>query len=343
MIVDRWLLENLRCPIDHLPLELVDGALLSKAGRKYPVVEGVPVMLPGDIEPTLWVAPASLASARGVRVDERSPGMHRDPPGIDDTNREAMLKLDRLGTSVIDPVVSRSLVHTGGLSYQWLRGRLTKYPIPELRLPDGGGLRLLDVGCNWGRFSIAAARKGYDVVGIDPSLGGVMAARRVAGQLGLPIRYLVADARFLPFPQASFDVVFSYSVLQHFSRTNVRSALTSMARVLRPGGRLKVQMAHAIGVRSLQQQLRRGFREPKDFEVRYWRLGDLERTFQELVGPTRLSADCYFGLGLQGADAPLMPWRPRMAIRASELLRRASATLPFMVHAADSVYVDSIR
>ena len=70
---------------------------------------------------------------------------------------------------------------------------------------------------------------------------------------------------------------------------------------------------------------------------------NLERTFQELVGPTRLSADCYFGLGLQGADAPLMPWRPRMAIRASELLRRASATLPFMVHAADSVYVDSIR
>ena len=46
---------------------------------------------------------------------------------------------------------------------------------------------------------MSAAKKGYRAVGIDPSLGAVMAARRVARQLGLEIKCIVGDARFLPF------------------------------------------------------------------------------------------------------------------------------------------------
>jgi 2-polyprenyl-3-methyl-5-hydroxy-6-metoxy-1,4-benzoquinol methylase/uncharacterized protein YbaR (Trm112 family) len=343
MSLDRWFLEHLRCPVDLGRLSAAPGVLVSAAGRRYPVVDGVPVMLRDDVEQTHWVAQASLERARCTRRDERAEGLYLESLGVDDADREAMLRLQRLGPSAVDPVVSCIVAHTGGRSYRPLRGRLARYPIPDLRLPVARGAQLLDVGCNWGRFSIAAARKGYDVVGIDPSLGGIMAARRVARQLELPIRYLVADARFLPFGPASFDVVFSYSVLQHFSEDDLRSALASMARVLRPGGRSQVQMAHALGLRSLQQQLRRGFREPRDFAVRYRRMGQIERTFSRLVGPSRVSVDCFFGLGLQGADAPLLPWRLRMVVRASELLRRASAALPWLARVADSVYVDSTR
>jgi cyclopropane fatty-acyl-phospholipid synthase-like methyltransferase len=42
----------------------------------------------------------------------------------------------------------------------------------------GAGKLLLDIGCSWGRWSISAARNGWCVVGIDPSLGAIMAARR---------------------------------------------------------------------------------------------------------------------------------------------------------------------
>ena len=69
-----------------------------------------------------------------------------------------------------------------------------------------------------GRWSIAAARKGFSVVGIDPSLGAVMAARRIAKELNLDIKYLVADGRFLPFRERQFKVAYSYSVLQHPAR-----------------------------------------------------------------------------------------------------------------------------
>jgi ubiquinone/menaquinone biosynthesis C-methylase UbiE len=61
---------------------------------------------------------------------------------------------------------------------------------------------------------------------------------------------VVADARFIPFADDSIDTVFSYSVLQHFSRTDALAALTEFHRVLAPGGGLLVQMANAAGARS---------------------------------------------------------------------------------------------
>src|SRR5204863_8472237 len=136
-------------------------------------------------------------------------------------------------------------------------GVLDRYPIPVLRLPDGGGRRLLDVGCSWGRWSMAAARNGYRVVGIDPSLGAVMAARRVARDLKFDASFVVGDARFLPFVQDSFDTVFSYSVIQHFSKVDAKQAIGEIARVLAHGGTTKVQMPSQLGIRCLYHQFRR--------------------------------------------------------------------------------------
>ena len=63
------------------------------------------------------------------------------------------------------------------------------------------------------------------MVGIDPSLKGVLAARRVSRQLGVEGHFLVADGRFLPFAPRLLSRVFSYSVLQHLSKDNVQIVL----------------------------------------------------------------------------------------------------------------------
>ena len=91
-------------------------------------------------------------------------------------------------------------------------------------------------------------------VGIDPSLNGVLAARRVTQQLGIDACFAVADGRYLPFRTGTFDQVFSYSVLQHLSKPDVCEILTDVARVLRPGGRSLIQMANMFGVRCLYHQ-----------------------------------------------------------------------------------------
>jgi SAM-dependent methyltransferase len=177
---------------------------------------------------------------------------------------------------------------------------------------------------------------------MDPSLGAVLAARRVAASLGLAARFVVGDARFLPFHGRSFDRVFSYSVLQHLSRDHVRLAVDDMARVTAPAGSVLVQMPTRFGIRCLYHQARRRFREAAEFEVRYWTIPQLRRLFGR-IGPAAVSVDCFFGIGLQRSDAALMPARLKVVLAASEALRAASGVLRPLVYLADSVYVTAQR
>ena len=344
--LDPWYLDNLVCPRDHGALAFDGAALRCSAGHRYPVIEGLPVMLLDDVSQTMPLVHASMSRARGEGGDERAPGMYLESLGISDEEKAGIVEQVRMGASAVDPpvdpVVSFLVGATSGYMYAQQIGKLTMYPIPHLRLPSGDGRSLLDIGCSWGRWSIAAARAGYAVVGIDPSLGGVMAARRVALGMGLPIRHVVGDARFLPFRPGGFDHAFSYSVVQHLSRADARTVVAEVARVLKPGGESLVQMPAIFGIRCLYHQARRGFRDGDGFEVRYWTIPGLRRLFS-VVGPSRIEVDCYFGIGLQAADAHLMPPGLRLILRVSEALRLASGWFAPLRYVADSVYVRAVK
>ena len=64
----------------------------------------------------------------------------------------------------------------------------------------------------------------------------------------------MADARYLPFPESTFDVVFSYSVLQHFEKQDARVALAEAARVLTVSGTSMIQLPNAFGLRNMLNQ-----------------------------------------------------------------------------------------
>lgn len=341
--MEQWYLDNLVCPVDKSPLKYENGILRSSSGRQYPVVDDVPVMLVDDVEQTMPLVTASLERARNNSsiIDARAENLYLESLGIREDQKKELIQLVTCSDLKIDPVVSLIIGATSGYAYKELIGKVKEYPIPELRLPDGNGKLLLDVGCNWGRWSIAASRKGYTVLGLDPSLGAVMAARRVARQLELPIRYVVGDARFLPFRDSLFDYVFSYSVLQHFRKDNARKAILEIGRVLNLNGRSLIQMPNFLGVRSFQHQLKRKFHESTGFEVRYWSIPELRETFNKLIGNSVIFVDCYFGLGLQKSDIKYMSWKMKLLIVTSEFLRNISMFIPFMKYVADSVYIRS--
>lgn len=311
-----WVLTTLACPRDHERLEPVDGALTCAAGHTYPIRDGIPILLLDDVEQTHEAALYALRSA-----------------GEPDPYES--------GTGFVDAYVQEAIGATGGYLYAGLAGRLTDYPVPVLRMPEGHGGTFLDLGCSWGRWSIAAARRGYRAIGIDPSIAGVRAARRVARQLGVEACFLVADARHLPFRQGSVDAVFSYSVLQHFAKPDVRQTLVQVARVLHPNGRSLIQLPNAFGLRSMYHQLRRRMREPRSFEVRYWTVGELQRTFDECIGPSAVTVDGFFSLNAQPADLHLLSRHARAVVHASEVLRRMSLSVPALRHVADSLYIES--
>lgn len=307
------------CPRDKQDLRHDGEHLICESGHRYAIVEGVPILLVPDVEQT------HIEGTRALAIAE--------------CGDASSLAKFTLGPGDIDPFVCNAIGATNGGLYQHLVGKLTEYPIPHLRLPAGENKPFLEVGCNWGRWCIAAARLGYRPVGIDPSLKSIRAARRVAGQLGIEAIYVVADGRYLPFRDESFDQVFSYSVLQHLSKENASATLLEVGRTLRRGGNALVQMPNTFGLRCLYHQLRRRFREARDFEVRYWRPGELLSAFTEAIGPSELTVDGYFSLNVQPSDLHLLPPRYRALVHASEALRRVSTNVPLLAKVADSLYV----
>ncbi|MEJ5310878.1 MAG: methyltransferase domain-containing protein [Anaerolineae bacterium] len=325
--MDQWLRDNLVCPRDHKSLEETGSSLICPDGHKYPVIDGIPVMLLDEVIPTQWNTTSTLN-----RVAAYQAGQPSDLPDL----------LSRQSDG-IDPHVQDIVSATCGNLYGPLVNRLSRYPIPELRLPQSSGEMFLDIGCNWGRWCVAAARKGYNPVGIDPAIEAIIAARKVSRQLGVQGRYAVADARYLPFAPHTFDTAFSYSVLQHFSKENARLALAEVSRVLKQDGLSLIQMPNAYGVRSLYYQVKRGFREGQDFDVRYWTPSELKTTFSKIIGKTTATVDGYFGLGIQPSDVDLLPTKYQLVVRASELLRRVSLRVRWMVNFADSIYLTSVK
>lgn len=97
--------------------------------------------------------------------------------------------------------------------------------------------RLLDVGCGTGNFVAAAARRGFDAVGIDFSEKAVERGRTTYG-VDLH-RMTTADAR-ARFGDGAFDVVTAFEVLEHMD--DVRSFVDDLTALLHPGGRLIISV-----------------------------------------------------------------------------------------------------
>jgi SAM-dependent methyltransferase/uncharacterized protein YbaR (Trm112 family) len=336
--VEADLLPMLACPRDKLPLREIKSVLVCEAGHKYPVVDGVPLFLCPEKEQSLKLAYASL---RAAETGVGGP-FYLDTLGSLSATERRIVEQDLCRGVAIDPVISWRVLATSGYGYSSLRGKLKSYPIPEIKLdPTNHGQWLLDVGCNWGRWSLSAARKGWCVVGIDPSLGALMAARRMAAAEERKIALVCGDARFMPFKAGAFDAVFSYSVLQHFDEGEVEIILAEIARVLGSGGVSEIQMAHRYGIRSMYHRMRSNYAQFDRFRVRYWSLSKLQRVFEQQIGPSIVSPEAFGGLGLLFSDRKSVPFAIRIVITISEILKRLTKVLPALRYLADSVFVHS--
>ncbi len=135
-----------------------------------------------------------------------------------------------------------------------------RYPIPtetahygpwaptenELRLlGDVRGKRILEVGCGGGQCSIAFAKQGATVAGIDLSDEQIAFARRLAAQEGVSVAFHQGRAEELtPFQDQAWDVVFSAYVFHYVA--DMPRCLAECHRVLRPGGLLVFSLDHPM-------------------------------------------------------------------------------------------------
>lgn len=109
------------------------------------------------------------------------------------------------------------------------------------RLQDSDPSVVVDLGCGTGQLTQRLVRRFPDatIVGVDLSDGMLtQAAGRLAAPCTEAARLVRADAVQLPFAASSVDVV-ACTESFHWYRDQAR-ALSELARVLRPGGRLLI-------------------------------------------------------------------------------------------------------
>jgi SAM-dependent methyltransferase len=326
--LDEWLLSKTVCPVDHCDLIRQGNWLVSSHNpqRRYPIAYGIPVLLRDDDPSTAWWVRPSLERAIAIANGEK------DSDYYDVQENE------------IHPHVQGIINSTGGYLYEALKGKLTTYPIPQIRITkEESSQFLLDCGCNWGRWTFSAAKKNIPSIGVDPSLSAVIAARQIRRQLNLPCSFVVADCRYLPFKTGTFSDVFSYSVVQHFSKSNSSLASAEFARVLKPRGKCLLQMPNKYGIRNFYHLAKRGFREGDKFDVRYYSPNELIHLFKPHFSKVQLTIDGFFGLGIQPDDRHLMPVFNRIVIDTSETLRKLQRFITPLLNVADSLYLHGVK
>lgn len=113
------------------------------------------------------------------------------------------------------------------------------YPwLPEVaEFSKHQGHKILEVGCGTGSDLLQFAKHGAEAYGIDITDEHLRLAKQRVGNLAT-VQY--GDGRAIPYPDASFDYVYSHGVIHHSDEPQKITA--EIMRVLKPGGRFNIQV-----------------------------------------------------------------------------------------------------
>ena len=128
------------------------------------------------------------------------------------------------------------------------------------RLAPRTGERILDIGCGTGRLTSEITRRAddCDVVGTDRSRAMLDQAHAHYADAA---EFAQADGAHLPFPDSTFDAVFSTATF-HWIKDHDR-LFGEIYRVLRPGGRLVSQCGGRPNLQELYRRAQQARMSPK--------------------------------------------------------------------------------
>jgi SAM-dependent methyltransferase/uncharacterized protein YbaR (Trm112 family) len=239
-------------------------------------------------------------------------------------------------------IVQQQIGATNGVHYVDTIGKLHEYPIPDL--PVSGGKEnqlLLDIGCGWGRWLVASSRKKFIPVGIDLRLEFCEIARKVVIDNGSHAYTVVADLQELPFLENTFDVVWSFSVIQHTHYKRLVSCLFEIQRILHAGGYCFLEFPNKNGFRNrIGPASAPNNMEFESWDVRYYKPEEYRKIFMEFFSGFEYSTHSMLGIGILPGDLKYAKGLKNKAIISfSRMLTGLSRIIKPLKEYADSIYI----
>ena len=124
------------------------------------------------------------------------------------------------------------------------------WQIPESKLnllPNNlNGMKCIEIGCGTGYVSSWMARRGAEVVGIDPTPNQLKTARQLEKEHQLGVKFVEGFGEQLPFPDSCFD--FAISEYGASLWADPYEWIPEAARVLKPSSQLVFMTNHAFAI-----------------------------------------------------------------------------------------------
>ena len=124
------------------------------------------------------------------------------------------------------------------------------WSIPESKLnllpKDLEGMKCIEIGCGAGYVSSWMARRGGEVIGIDPTPNQLETAKQLEKEHQLGVEFVEGFGENLPFPDSYFD--FAISEYGASLWADPFEWIPETARVLKPGSQLVFMTNHAFAI-----------------------------------------------------------------------------------------------
>lgn len=237
--MQKSILPILRCPLSGTRLELMDfsapgnsieiieGIMLSNAGPAFPILEGIPRMLPDAM-----IEHADFLRQHLPDFDQRMASITARYGGemrlATSKNHKTRLSFSREWAAFDYESGKTWNLDVPGLLAQFFRetGETTE----SIR-----GKKVLDAGCGNGQLSMELANIGAEVFAMDFSAAVLQAAQRnISGNC----HFIQGDVEYPPFEKQAFSLIYSSGVLIH--TRNTRSSFQRLAEFVADGGKISI-------------------------------------------------------------------------------------------------------
>jgi len=242
--------------------------------------------------------------------------------------------------------VQQQIAATNGIQYVDRIGKLKGYPKYELPVNKVEKGLMLDIGTGWGRWLVAGAEKGYIPVGIDLRLEFCLAARQTLLAQGKNGYTVVADLKDIPFQEMLFDLVWSFSVIQHTHHDRMLRCLQAINRILAPGGFTKLEFPNKNGIRNKTGPARTNAKFANDYnswKVRYYTIREYRNYFMDIFKNFNFTNHSFLGIGVLKEDLKYVSLKNKLLCSISLLGSLLTKIVPGLKWISDSIYINAVK